>query len=286
MRPLRLELPPDRPRLSDANLRCISKLIQEEAGIVLSEEKSSLVMSRLGKRLNATRLANFDEYCRFVSSVAGAEERRNMLRALTTNVTRFYREAHHFEDLQNRVLPALQPQMRRGLGLRIWSAACSSGEEPYSIALSLLGALPDAAHHDVKILATDIDTEMLQRARTGVYARHSVSNIPDALAAEHLEPAPDGPEGSWSVRSSLRKLISFKELNLLRPWPMKGKFHAIFCRNVFIYFNRDTQEMITERFAQVLHKGGTLYLGHSERMSGTLASRFEYIGHSCYKLKY
>lgn len=247
------------------NFEKIASLLREQSGIVLSDAKATLVYSRLAKRLRKLGIEDFDAYCAFIESPAGEGERREMFAALTTNVTRFYREPHHFEHLRDRVLPRLVQAAQAGGRVRLWSAACSSGEEPYSMALTLLDAFPDAGRHDVRILATDIDPNIIKKAKAGVYNDDAVSTIPAKLRDRWLRRNNDGDEKKWSVGSEVRALIRFNELNLIGDWPMKGKFDAIFCRNVVIYFEEATQVFLWNRFKTMLSPEGRLYIGHSER---------------------
>jgi chemotaxis protein methyltransferase CheR len=246
----------------------IARLLYEQAGITLSESKSTLVYSRLAKRLRALGLATFAEYIDFVSSPRGEEERGAMLNSLTTNVTRFFREPHHFDHLRDKVLAPRLAAVKAGRArMRLWSAGCSTGQEPYSIAITLLSLLPDAPNHDIKILATDIDTRVLATGREATYSEELVSAIPPEGRSRWLEKDPRNP-GDWRVGAAARSLVSFKELNLIGQWPVKGPFDAIFCRNVVIYFDEPTQEKIWSRFAPLLGDEGRLYIGHSERIGG------------------
>lgn len=249
-----------------AEFRQIAALVHGEAGIVLPESKVNLVYSRLAKRLRAIGLRTFREYCALVQSAAGVDERQAMISAMTTNVTRFFREPHHFELLTQTVLPPLVAAARRGGRIRIWSAGCSSGEEPYSIALSLLDLMPDAPSHDVLILATDLDPEMISRGRAATYSASQVASVPAPLRNKWIEES-RRDASSCVISDAARSLIRFNELNLLSTWPMKGKFDIIFCRNVMIYFDEDTQNGIWTRFGELLPTGAYLCIGHSERIA-------------------
>ncbi|MCA6285497.1 protein-glutamate O-methyltransferase [Phenylobacterium sp.] len=253
------------------DFRRISALIYEQAGIALTEAKASLVYSRLAKRLRALGLSTFAEYCALIDSPAGDDERSAMLNSLTTNVTRFYREPHHFDHLRDEVLRPAVPFLRAGGRMRLWSAACSSGQEPYSMALTLLSVLPDAPRYDVKILATDIDSRILDQARLGVFPADLVSPIPAAQRDRWMHRDPND-RSAWRIGEDVRSLVTFKELNLIGNWPVRGPFDAIFCRNVMIYFDDPTQERICARFAPLLSPRGRLYIGHSERVSANVPS--------------
>ncbi len=250
---------------TDQDFKQIAAMLYADAGLSLPESKATLVYSRLAKRLRALGLESFREYCALVSESEGVGERRNMLAALTTNVTRFFREPHHFDHLKTEVLPALLQSAKKGGRVRIWSAACSTGQEPYSIALTILSLMPDAAEYDIKILATDIDPNVVTTARRGVYPQTEVAPIPADLARRWMEPR-DG--GALEVGEAMRELVSFRELNLVAPsWPMKGRFDVIFCRNVVSDFDEPTQHRIGGRFRAVLQPTGRLYVGHSDRVT-------------------
>ena len=243
----------------------IASLLHADSGIHLPEAKTTLVYSRLAKRLRALGLATFRDYCELVAGDDGLEERRRMLAALTTNVTRFFREGHHFDHLRETVLPQAAGRAAAGERVRIWSAGCSTGPEPYSIALTLLSAIPNAAALDIRILATDIDPVVIATARAGCYSEEAVGDIP-APMRRWIERAPSG-SGEWRMSDAVRGLIAFRELNLMAEWPMRGPFQAIFCRNVAIYFEEATQQRLWTRMRPLLSKDGRLYVGHSERVS-------------------
>lgn len=261
----------------------IARMLHDDAGIALSESKASLVYSRLAKRLRALGLESFRDYCRFVAGSDGLSERQNMLAALTTNVTRYFREPHHFEHLKTKVLPELMSRAQARGRVRFWSAGCSTGQEPYSIALTILDVLPEAADLDVRILASDIDPNVVATGRAGVYSDEAVQPVPAALRDRWMVRVKDGARDAWGAGEELRRLVSFRELNLMGHWPMKGRFDAIFCRNVVIYFDEPTQARIWSRFAPLLNPGGRLYVGHSERV--TDVEKFENDGLTTYRLR-
>jgi chemotaxis protein methyltransferase CheR len=244
----------------------IADFLRETTGIALGDQKVALVYSRLTKRLRKLGIATFDEYCAMVESPEGAAERLEMMAALTTNVTRFFREPHHFEHFRSSVLPGLIRTARSGGRVRLWSAACSSGEEPYSLALTLLQDFPDAARHDVRILASDIDPNIVRRARAGVYSEEAISPVPASLRDRWMTRDQESGARSWAVNDEAKALIAFRELNLIGGWPMRGKFDVILCRNVVIYFEEATQATLWKRFGAILTPGGHLYVGHSERV--------------------
>lgn len=259
----------------------ISKILYQDSGISLTDAKAALVYSRLAKRLRVLGMENFRDYCELVAGANGVDERQAMLAALTTNVTRFFREGHHFEHLRDRVVAENIDRVRAGGRLRFWSAACSSGQEPYSMAMSLLAAMPDALDRDVKILATDIDPNMVRAAKLGIYNEVNLDEIPQDLRRNWFTRA-DEPR-KWRVKPELQSLIAFRELNLISDWPMKGQFEALFCRNVVIYFDEATQERIWSRFAPQMSENACLYIGHSERVTGPAASLFVSDGMTTYR---
>jgi chemotaxis protein methyltransferase CheR len=266
---------------TDDDFRKIAQILHSHAGIALAEGKAALVYSRLAKRLRSLGLRSFRDYCALVEGAHGLDERQAMMAALTTNVTRYFREPHHFDHLRDVVLPKLAERAKRGGRIRLWSAACSNGQEPYSMAITVLSALPDAANLDVKILATDIDPNMVAEGRAGIYREDAVAPVPLELRRKWFKKA----GGDWEVADELRQLVSFRELNLIGDWPMRGKFDAIFCRNVVIYFDEPTQEKVWSRFAPMLEPAGTLYIGHSERVTGPATKVFETTGLTTYSLR-
>lgn len=252
--------------------------LREQTGIHLPERKAALVYSRLVKRLHALKLQSFSEYCALLASPSGEAEGEAMVSALTTNVTRFFREPHHFEHLRERVVEPMADCLRAGERMRLWSSACSTGEEAYSIALTVLSALPDAPKRDVKILATDIDSVALAAARSGIFAEELVSGLPGPVRDKWLTRQANG---AWQVRDEVKSLVVFKQLNLIGDWPMSGAFNAIFCRNVVIYFEVGTQTRLWRRFRRYLAPGGRLYVGHAERVD---APGYVNDGVTCYRL--
>lgn len=267
--------------LHDSDFTRIAALVHGIAGIVLPDNKRPLVQSRLTRRLQALGLDSFAAYADFVGQKHNDAERSELLTAVTTNVTAFFREQHHFDTLLSAVLPALAIKARSGGRVRLWSAGCSSGEEPYSLASCLLAAIPDAQRLDVRILATDIDETMVARVRKGHYPAEAAS----AMSAEHARRLFQGTGDPSLVRISdaARKLVTVKPLNLQDKWPMTGAFDVIFCRNVVIYFDKATQERLWTRFAQLLPSGGYLMIGHSERVTGEALTHFAADGITTYK---
>jgi chemotaxis protein methyltransferase CheR len=260
-----------------ADFAQVAALLHQDSGIHLSDAKQTLVYSRLAKRLRKLGIGSFADYIALVTSPEGQDERRSMLAALTTNVTRFFREPHHFEHLRRRVA-AWAPAVRDGGRLRLWSAGCSTGQEPYSMAMTLLQAMPDAAQYDVRILATDIDPVVLEKARAGRYGEDAADSVPQDLRRSFF--TRDGSD--WVAGDTLRRLIVFNELNLMGEWPIRTQFQAVFCRNVAIYFEPDAQERLFVRLTNGLTPDGRLYIGHSERV---LETRLETDGLTVYRLR-
>ncbi len=260
--------------LSQADFQRIAAVLQREAGIELTDGKLPLVHSRLSARLRSLGLKSYRDYCAFVESAEGTAERLEMLSVLTTNVTRFFREPHHFDYLREDLIPQLAARLRKGDGSRVWSAGCASGEEPYSLALTFLNAFPDIARHDFRILASDIDPAILRIAAAGVYPARSLAQVPDAQKKKYLLPSSEVSD-AWQVGPEIRALVTFRRLNLIADWPFQRKFDLIMCRNVVIYFGTDAKAMIWPRFVHQLQPGGWLITGHSERLSREAADLTE-----------
>lgn len=239
----------------------IADLLYRMSGIHLQESKATLVYSRVAKRVRALGLPDFETYCDLVRSPGSEEEQSALLSSLTTNVTRFFREPHHFDHLRDNVLPRLSQAAKSGARVRLWSAGCSAGHEPYTMAMTVLDAMPDAPSLDVRILASDIDPLIVKRAADASYTSDDIEPVPAAMRSRYL--VRDG--GAWTVSEDIRRLVSFRTLNLLGDWPMRGRFDVIFCRNVAIYFDDPTQTRLFGRFGEAMQDGGQLYIGHSER---------------------
>lgn len=250
--------------LSSKSFERVAAIAREHAGLTIPEAKLAMVQSRLSRRLRETRIPDFERYLDHIEKLEDAAELSNMISALTTNVSHFFREVHHFEMLERDVLPGLLQKARAGKKIRFWSAGCSSGQEPYTLAMVLLKADPSAAKLDVKILATDIDKKILDQARAAQYDARQVAEI-DPRYAGFLKPAAGG-KGAVTVTDPVKALVTFRELNLMKAWPMQNQFDVIFCRNVLIYFDEATQRMLWPRFENALLPDGWLLLGHSERV--------------------
>nr|WP_317055323.1 protein-glutamate O-methyltransferase [Roseovarius sp. W115] len=268
--------------IDEVTFKRLAELVRDETGIVLGDNKRNLVVSRLARRLRDLDMTDFSSYTRFISARENHEERRFLTSLLTTNVTRFFREDHHFQALAKDVLPPLVERARHGGRVRLWSAGCSTGEEPYSIAMQVLEAFPDAARHDFRILATDIDAKVIQTAQTGTYPNLAEGHVPDVFLKKYFQRSND-VETAWHVTEKLRELVTFGELNLLRDWPMRGLFDVIFCRNVVIYFDTETQARLWSRFGAILAPDGHLFIGHSERVHSVDDAHFEPTGTTQYR---
>lgn len=268
--------------LDDASFERIAGLLYRESGIVLSENKKHMVVSRLSKRIRELKLDGFPAYCDHLHSNGGGAESKRLISMMTTNVTRFFREGHHFDALRDSILPRLAVGPRGGGAIRMWSAACSTGEEPYSIAMTVADSLADFERHDIRILGTDIDPVAVAKARGGTYFEPADAGIPGPMVSKYFEKAGDG-NGAYRVRPRVKGLVEWMELNLLAPWPRLGTFDVIFCRNVAIYFDAETQAKLWQRLTGVLKPGGTLFIGHSERVAAAGDLGLTYAGPTQYR---
>ncbi len=267
---------------SDRDFQRVRRIINEVAGISLADGKRELVYSRLSRRLRQRGLRRFEDYCDLLETQDDTAELGEFVNALTTNLTSFFREPHHFEFLARELLPALIRE--RGFGtrrLRVWSAGCSTGEEPYSIAMVLRETLP-ATGWDVKILATDLDSNVLATAGQGIYELGRVKDLPEARLRRWFQKGRGAQAGWVRVAPALRELITFRRLNLMDDWPMRGAFDIVFCRNVVIYFDKPTQRVLFERFADQLVEQGHLFVGHSESLF-KVTERFAPLGKTIYQ---
>ena len=262
---------------SDLEFKHICKLIYERAGIHLTPSKKDMVYSRLARRLRANNISSFSDYLQIVETNSGSE-REAFVNALTTNVTSFYREAHHFPVLAEHVRGLTQ---RRPIN--IWCNAASTGEEPYTIAMTMVD-LFDSLTPPVRIIATDIDTQALQKASNGIYSLEHAQKLPKEVLERFFLKGRDDKAGQVKVRKELRDLISFSQLNLQdKQWPIKGSFDAIFCRNVMIYFDKATQNKILQKFVPFMQKDALLFAGHSESLQG-VNDMFKLRGKTVYSL--
>lgn len=243
---------------SDADFERIRKLIYNEAGISLNPSKKDMVYGRLVRRIRELQLADFAAYLNFLESPSGRREFEQFVNALTTNLTFFFREEHHFPILADH----LKKRVAAGASeLSIWCAASSTGEEPYSLAITALEAFP-ASKPPISITATDLDTSVLETGRQGIYPADKVAKLPPGHAAKYFDKLADG---NFQAKAQLRQMISFSRLNLIdNNWPLRRPYDAIFCRNVMIYFDRETQLSVLKKFVPLLKPDGLLFVGHSE----------------------
>lgn len=267
--------------LQKRDLERIARIVCDLSGIEISPDKTSLVQARLARAIRRTGVRSFAEYCDIVENPRATDERAELLSALTTNVTRFFRERHHFEHMVQHSLPALEKKADRGHPIRIWSAAASTGEEPYSIAMTIAKHWPKARLRNVEILATDIDPNVIERAKSGVY-RLSPQDLETLSPYRSFLSASDGT-GTVTVLDDIRNMVSFDTLNLHARWPMRSAFDIVFCRNVVIYFNERRQEKIWDNMAAALTNGGTIYIGHSERIETCQQRGLELTGVTTYR---
>lgn len=247
--------------LTNADFQRVKKIIHAYCGIFINDGKEALVQSRLTKRMRKLNIDSFNEYLNLVESDQPSGEFLSFVDVLTTNKTSFYRENKHFEFIKQ----VLYPNMK-GRNVKWWSAGCSSGEEPITLAMNLLEAQSQIQYRSVKILATDISRDVLHVAKSGVYQRHKITDVPNHLLHKYFEQS-----GSDAVKVSdkVRSMITYGRLNLTDRFPLKGDFQMIMCRNVMIYFNRQTQEEIIQKFRALLEPNGFLFLGHSESMNAS-----------------
>lgn len=271
------------PVLGEGDFQFLRAFVYRHCGIALSEQKHQLVQGRLVRRLRALGMKSFGAYCELLRTDPHSEL-GELASAISTNVTAFFREVHHFEALGNEMLPRwLEQKRREGDRLRIWSAGCSSGEEPYSLAMVLAEALERCGRSvDAKILATDLSPAALAAAQKGVYPVERLEGVSEERRRRWFLRGEGEYEGLASVHPKLRELVTILPLNLLHEWPMQGPFDAIFCRNVVIYFDQPTKQKLFHRFARLLPSGGPLFLGHSESMHG-LSDEFDLIGRTIYR---
>ena len=263
--------------LKPQHFQKISAMVYEAAGINLKQGKEALVRARLMKRLRSLGIGRVEDYLEFLDSEQGSQEIDCLIDVMTTNQTSFFREMDHFSFLRDTVLPELTLPR-----LRFWSAACSSGEEPYTLAIVLREHLAGVDQRDVRILATDISRRMLEKAGRALYAQEAIEGVPLPQYRKYFIPLRNGRPGAVQVGAEARELVHLAYLNLMDPWPMRGRFQVIFCRNVMIYFDRPTQQELVNRFWDVLEDGGYLFVGLSEGLSA-INHRFRYVRPAVYR---
>ncbi len=265
---------------SEDDFQALRTLVKALTGIHLTEQKRELVYGRLTRRLRALRLHTFAEYRELIAH--DKNEVTELCNAITTNLTSFFREPHHFQYLRDQWLAPLIADPRATRRLRIWSTACSTGEEPYSIAMTLLETLPHPERWDVRVLATDLDSEVLERARRGTYPLERLNGVSAERQARFFSDPHDGRSGVRQIAPEPAALITFKQLNLMQSLPMKGPLDVVFCRNVVIYFDKETQRDLFARISQLQRPGDLLFLGHSESLF-KVSESYALIGKSIYR---
>jgi chemotaxis protein methyltransferase CheR len=264
--------------LHPTDFKTISQMVYQLCGIRLASGKEELVRCRLMKRLRALGINSFHGYLQYLKEDRTEQELRTMIDLLTTNKTSFFRENQHFEFMRDHLLPGVK---RRGAGMRIWSAGCSSGEEPYSVAIFLQEQCSPIDLLNVRILATDISTRILAKARAGEYEKEALQEVPPGYLPKYFNLARSCPRQIYRVRDRIKKMVQFAQLNLMEEWPMRGPFDVIFCRNVMIYFDRQTQARLVRRFWDLVVPGGYLMIGHSESLAAN-SGRFRYVQPATY----
>lgn len=269
--------------LTEKDFLKISQLVYNHCGINLHDGKKELVRARLAKRIRMGRFRTFPEYLDYVISDKTGVEFSILIDSISTNLTSFFREKQHFDYMEKKLLPALlnEKRKKRNLKIRGWSAGCSSGEEPYTIAIVLLEALKGQGKWDAKVLATDISTKILEVAKKGIYSQERIEPVPAAERQKYLIPHTTKGHTVFEVSKSLRDVVIFSYLNLMKDWPIRGGLDFIFCRNVMIYFDKPTQSVLINRFWDMLDSGGILFTGHSESLTG-VEHKFKYIQPTIY----
>jgi chemotaxis protein methyltransferase CheR len=258
----------------------LRNLVTQSTGIIAGDEKYTMFYARLARRVRSLGLKDFAEYCALIEQKPESEL-IELVNSVTTNLTAFFRENHHFEFLKDTVCADFKKSSRTRK-LRIWSAGCSTGEEAYSIAIALAEALPDYASRDIRIYATDLDSNVINTGRAGVYDEARVEKLDSVLLKQYFERGVGKNQGKVRVKAALRKMVHFQQLNLLHSWPWQDKMDCIFCRNVVIYFDKATKLSLVEKFARHMVDGGYLFMGHSESLyRGT--ETFQLLGRTIYR---
>lgn len=260
----------------------LKTVANQHTGIVVDDDKFDMFYSRLARRLRKLSLSSFHEYCELIKAGHSNNEVLELVNCITTNLTAFFRENHHFEFLGNVALPEAIKKNRAHRKIRIWSAGCSTGEEPYSLAMTLLESMPDIQQWDVQILATDIDSNVLQKAADGIYTMESVKDFSPARLKRFFMRGKGSHEDKVRVKEEVKKLIKFGKFNLIEDWTMPEPFDIIFCRNVIIYFDKKTKQKLVSRYANTVADGGYLCIGHSESLF-RISDSFELVGQTIYR---
>jgi len=264
---------------SDKDFQRVKAMVYQFAGIDLNESKKNLVYNRLAKRIRTLGMNRFSEYLDYVEA-QGEEEFVNLINAITTNLTFFFREIHHFEYLASHVIPHLLEKNKATKKIRIWSAGCSTGEEPYSLAIVLKEVVP--AGWDARVLATDLDTTVVDTAKNGVYNVERLKGVSEVRKKRWFLKGSGERSGLVKVKPELQQIIDFGQINLMNDWPIRDKIDVIFCRNVVIYFDKPTQSRLFNRYADLLPDQGHLFIGHSESLY-KVCDRFELLGQTIYR---
>jgi chemotaxis protein methyltransferase CheR len=251
---------------TQADFDSLRSLVKTHSGITLGEAKRELVYGRVSRRLRALGFSAFSDYRRMLAGPEGQSEMIEFINAVTTNLTSFFRESHHFDFLRDEYLRARAADAKGSRRIRIWCSAASTGEEPYSIAISIAEAIPDWDRWDIKILATDLDTNVLETCRAGEYAEDRVRGMQKSRLERFFDVTGEKSSRRYRIKPELASMISFRQLNLMHPLPMKGPIDIIFCRNVIIYFDKETQRALFSRMAPLQRAGDVLILGHSESL--------------------
>jgi len=266
---------------TDQDFSRLRELVYQHTGIRMADNRRDLIYGRLSRRLRALGLQSFGAYCRLIEDGHG-DELEAFTNAVTTNLTAFFREAHHFDYLADTLIPELLERNRKSRRIRLWSAGCSTGEEPYTLAMILRENIPDIHNWDIRILATDLDSNVLSTAAAGIYEQQNIQRALGNRLKRWFRKGSGANQGKAKVLPELQELIVYKKLNLMESWPMKGPFDVIFCRNVLIYFDKPTQKKLFDRFAGILVEKGHLFIGHSESPLD-LTDRYALIGQSIYQ---
>ena len=270
-------------QLNDGLFQKFSDLVYEKTGIFLKPEKKELLNARLGKRLRATGITSFKQYYEYVINDRSGDELVHLIDNVSTNFTSFFRENSHFEILSSTVLPAFVKEGRgKSKEILLWSSASSSGEEPYTMAMVVEDFVSRHPGMRYRIMATDISTRVLAQAKRGVYADERVTKVPTPFLKKYFQKGVGNSDGYVKVKDELRRMVHFDRFNLMGDFPWRAAIDVIFCRNVMIYFNRETQQELVSKFHQALTPGGYLFIGHSESISG-LKHNFTQIDATAYQ---
>lgn len=261
------------------DLAALAGIARADAGLNLPSAKHPMMRARLRKRMTAIGCADLASYRALIEGPGGRDERLRMVRALTTHVSHFFREPHHFDILRTLVLPPLVARARQGARVRLWSAGAARGQEAHSMAMVLADLMPDAPRHDIRIFATDLDPAVIEDARLGLVPPDDLASLPAGHAGRFLRSTTMG----WEVSPRIRGLVDFRVENLHQPWPARARFDAVFCRNVLIYFDIPGCEALLARLAAAIAPGGWLFLGHAERLSGPASHLFIQAGRTCFR---